>query len=109
MLRQCRSARSCWRGWQALQQRSANTASFGASCAAERLLTAFSLLLTPYELATGYEEVPEHEKRARVGAVFSSVASSYDTMNDVMSGGLHRLWKARYSRHSAAASGAHAA
>ena len=43
----------------------------------------------------GSEEVPEHEKEARVGAVFSSVASSYDLMNDVMSARLHRLWKAR--------------
>ena len=44
----------------------------------------------------GYEQVPEHEKQARVGAVFDSVAPSYDVMNDVMSAGLHRLWKARY-------------
>ena len=42
----------------------------------------------------GYEAVPESQKAARVGAVFDSVASRYDLMNDVMSGGLHRLWKA---------------
>lgn len=37
----------------------------------------------------------EEEKRKLVGNVFSNVASSYDIMNDVMSGGLHRLWKER--------------
>jgi demethylmenaquinone methyltransferase/2-methoxy-6-polyprenyl-1,4-benzoquinol methylase len=41
----------------------------------------------------GYEPVPEAEKVHRVGAVFSSVAPRYDLMNDLMSGGLHRLWK----------------
>ena len=37
----------------------------------------------------------EEEKSKLVGNVFSSVASSYDLMNDVMSVGLHRLWKDR--------------
>lgn len=41
----------------------------------------------------GYEHVPWAEKKARVRGVFDSVASRYDLMNDVMSGGLHRLWK----------------
>ena len=41
----------------------------------------------------GYEDVPEHEKIARVGAVFSGVARKYDVMNDAMSVGMHRLWK----------------
>jgi demethylmenaquinone methyltransferase/2-methoxy-6-polyprenyl-1,4-benzoquinol methylase len=41
----------------------------------------------------GYRQVAEEEKAARVGAVFSSVASRYDRMNDLMSLGLHRLWK----------------
>jgi demethylmenaquinone methyltransferase/2-methoxy-6-polyprenyl-1,4-benzoquinol methylase len=41
----------------------------------------------------GYERVPWGEKKARVRGVFDSVASHYDLMNDVMSGGLHRLWK----------------
>jgi demethylmenaquinone methyltransferase/2-methoxy-6-polyprenyl-1,4-benzoquinol methylase len=41
----------------------------------------------------GYEEVAERDKAARVGQVFSSVASRYDLMNDLMSLGLHRLWK----------------
>jgi len=41
----------------------------------------------------GYREVPRAEKRFRVGDVFDSVAPRYDLMNDLMSGGLHRLWK----------------
>jgi demethylmenaquinone methyltransferase/2-methoxy-6-polyprenyl-1,4-benzoquinol methylase len=41
----------------------------------------------------GYTSVPEAEKAARVAGVFSSVATRYDVMNDLMSGGLHRLWK----------------
>ena len=41
----------------------------------------------------GYQQVPEDEKARRVGGVFSSVASRYDLMNDLMSLGLHRLWK----------------
>jgi demethylmenaquinone methyltransferase/2-methoxy-6-polyprenyl-1,4-benzoquinol methylase len=41
----------------------------------------------------GYQQVPEGEKARRVGAVFESVAPSYDLMNDLMSLGLHRLWK----------------
>jgi demethylmenaquinone methyltransferase/2-methoxy-6-polyprenyl-1,4-benzoquinol methylase len=46
----------------------------------------------------GYQEVPAEEKTRRVSAVFSSVASRYDVMNDAMSGGLHRLWKDRFVR-----------
>ena len=42
----------------------------------------------------GYQRVHENEKRARVGAVFDSVAQRYDLMNDLMSLGLHRAWKA---------------
>lgn len=42
----------------------------------------------------GYQSVPEGEKAARVRAVFESVAGKYDVMNDLMSGGLHRAWKA---------------
>ena len=41
----------------------------------------------------GYQDVREDEKASRVHGVFSSVASRYDVMNDVMSGGVHRLWK----------------
>lgn len=42
----------------------------------------------------GFQTVPEHEKREKVREVFSSVASRYDIMNDLMSMGLHRIWKA---------------
>ncbi|MBI2308281.1 MAG: bifunctional demethylmenaquinone methyltransferase/2-methoxy-6-polyprenyl-1,4-benzoquinol methylase UbiE [Rhodocyclales bacterium] len=42
----------------------------------------------------GYEHVQEAEKARRVADVFDSVAQRYDLMNDVMSGGMHRLWKA---------------
>jgi demethylmenaquinone methyltransferase/2-methoxy-6-polyprenyl-1,4-benzoquinol methylase len=41
----------------------------------------------------GFTEVPIHEKSNRVADVFHSVAHQYDIMNDVMSFGLHRLWK----------------
>ena len=41
----------------------------------------------------GYETVPREEKAGRVRDVFDSVANRYDIMNDLMSGGLHRLWK----------------
>jgi len=41
----------------------------------------------------GYQQVGEDEKARRVGDVFKSVAPSYDLMNDLMSLGLHRLWK----------------
>lgn len=41
----------------------------------------------------GFKQVPEAEKQAKVGEVFHSVAQKYDVMNDVMSAGMHRLWK----------------
>jgi len=41
----------------------------------------------------GFEQVDEDEKAQRVAGVFSSVAQKYDVMNDLMSVGLHRLWK----------------
>jgi demethylmenaquinone methyltransferase/2-methoxy-6-polyprenyl-1,4-benzoquinol methylase len=41
----------------------------------------------------GFRDVPEAEKAGMVHGVFSSVASKYDLMNDLMSGGVHRLWK----------------
>ncbi|WP_018871691.1 bifunctional demethylmenaquinone methyltransferase/2-methoxy-6-polyprenyl-1,4-benzoquinol methylase UbiE [Thioalkalivibrio sp. ALJ16] len=44
----------------------------------------------------GYQSVPESEKASRVGEVFHSVASRYDVMNDLMSMGIHRVWK-RYT------------
>jgi demethylmenaquinone methyltransferase/2-methoxy-6-polyprenyl-1,4-benzoquinol methylase len=44
----------------------------------------------------GDQLVSPEEKTRRVGAVFSSVARRYDVMNDLMSGGMHRLWKDRF-------------
>ncbi|MFL6765896.1 MAG: class I SAM-dependent methyltransferase [Sphingomicrobium sp.] len=44
----------------------------------------------------GDELVSPEEKTRRVGNVFSSVARRYDVMNDLMSGGMHRLWKDRF-------------
>ena len=41
----------------------------------------------------GYQTVPEADKAGMVHGVFTRVASKYDIMNDLMSGGLHRLWK----------------
>ena len=46
----------------------------------------------------GYETVEEREKARRVADVFDSVASRYDLMNDLMSGGMHRLWKDTFVR-----------
>jgi demethylmenaquinone methyltransferase/2-methoxy-6-polyprenyl-1,4-benzoquinol methylase len=48
----------------------------------------------PARVPFGAADVPVAEKAGRVGAVFDSVAGLYDLMNDLMSGGLHRLWKA---------------
>ena len=41
----------------------------------------------------GYQTVKEDEKASLVGGVFDSVASRYDLMNDLMSAGIHRIWK----------------
>ena len=41
----------------------------------------------------GFQTVPEAEKAGLVHGVFTSVASKYDIMNDLMSGGVHRIWK----------------
>src|SRR5579871_3541271 len=46
----------------------------------------------------GFETISEAMKASRVASVFSSVASSYDTMNDLMSLGIHRLWKDHFVR-----------
>ncbi len=46
----------------------------------------------------GFREVNAEEKQRMVGGVFSSVASSYDIMNDFMSAGMHRLWKNEFVR-----------
>jgi 2-methoxy-6-polyprenyl-1,4-benzoquinol methylase len=44
----------------------------------------------------GYQTVPEQLKESMVGQVFANVASKYDVMNDVMSLGVHRLWKSHF-------------
>ncbi|MCG8010809.1 MAG: class I SAM-dependent methyltransferase, partial [Candidatus Thiodiazotropha weberae] len=49
----------------------------------------------------GYQDVPVSEKAGRVRQVFDSVANKYDLMNDLMSFGVHRLWK----RHTIEMSG----
>ncbi|KAK8152605.1 ubiE/COQ5 methyltransferase family-domain-containing protein [Phyllosticta citrichinensis] len=46
----------------------------------------------------GFETIPEYLKESKVRGVFSSVAQSYDTMNDLMSLGIHRLWKDHFVR-----------
>ncbi|MGB7404989.1 MAG: class I SAM-dependent methyltransferase [Pacificimonas sp.] len=46
----------------------------------------------------GFEDVAPSEKTARVGSVFERVARRYDLMNDLMSGGLHRIWKDDFVR-----------
>mmetsp|Transcript_10121 Transcript_10121/g.30935 ORF Transcript_10121/g.30935 Transcript_10121/m.30935 type:complete len:288 (+) Transcript_10121:93-956(+) len=46
----------------------------------------------------GFQEVPVEEKSYRVGGVFANVASKYDVMNDLMSGGMHRVWKTAFVR-----------
>jgi demethylmenaquinone methyltransferase/2-methoxy-6-polyprenyl-1,4-benzoquinol methylase len=50
------------------------------------------------KVSFGHEDVAPQEKTRRVRGVFSSVASSYDLMNDLMSGGQHRLWKHAFVR-----------
>ncbi|WP_432697310.1 bifunctional demethylmenaquinone methyltransferase/2-methoxy-6-polyprenyl-1,4-benzoquinol methylase UbiE [Marinobacterium sp. YM272] len=53
----------------------------------------------------GYQEVPVDEKVKRVADVFHSVAGKYDLMNDLMSGGIHRLWKRLTIEQSGARAG----
>jgi demethylmenaquinone methyltransferase / 2-methoxy-6-polyprenyl-1,4-benzoquinol methylase len=48
---------------------------------------------SPDKTHFGYQQVPREEKVRRVGDVFDSVSNSYDVMNDLMSLGIHRLWK----------------
>jgi demethylmenaquinone methyltransferase/2-methoxy-6-polyprenyl-1,4-benzoquinol methylase len=53
----------------------------------------------------GYRNVPADEKADLVRGVFDSVASRYDIMNDLMSGGMHRLWKRYTVQHANARPG----
>ncbi|HEX8578287.1 MAG TPA: class I SAM-dependent methyltransferase [Allosphingosinicella sp.] len=59
------------------------------------------------KVSFGFEDVAPDEKTRRVGSVFSRVASRYDLMNDVMSGGLHRPWKDMFVRRVAPRRGEH--
>tara|TARA_Y100000590_G_scaffold403628_1_gene490480 strand:+ start:1506 stop:2246 length:741 start_codon:yes stop_codon:yes gene_type:complete len=54
----------------------------------------------------GYQQVNQHEKEAEVGNVFTSVAPNYDLMNDIMSFGMHRIWKRALIELSEVRSGA---
>ena len=51
----------------------------------------------------GFQSVPLDEKQGKVNEVFHSVAGRYDLMNDLMSAGLHRLWKSALVTDPAAA------
>ncbi len=53
----------------------------------------------------GYQEVPREEKVRKVAGVFHSVADKYDVMNDLMSMGVHRLWKRFTIEHSGVRAG----
>lgn len=53
----------------------------------------------------GYTEVPRNEKVKHVADVFHSVATKYDLMNDLMSGGVHRIWKKLTIEQSGARAG----
>ena len=53
----------------------------------------------------GFEQVTEAEKARRVADVFDSVAQRYDLMNDLMSAGMHRMWKSFTIAHSGVRAG----
>ena len=44
----------------------------------------------------GYDEIDQKDKPEKVNKVFTSVSNKYDLMNDIMSFGLHRLWKKQF-------------
>ncbi|KAI5459266.1 UbiE/COQ5 methyltransferase [Mariannaea sp. PMI_226] len=84
--------------------------SFRTSSCSTRLVRCFSSTNAVHDTSTnskttktadrpshfGFETVTEGEKQDRVAGVFSSVAETYDKMNDLMSLGIHRLWKDYY-------------
>jgi demethylmenaquinone methyltransferase / 2-methoxy-6-polyprenyl-1,4-benzoquinol methylase len=55
--------------------------------------TKFNLATSDDTVSFGFRDVPEGERQGLVNDIFSAVAGRYDLMNDLMSGGLHRLWK----------------
>ena len=56
--------------------------------------------MTKKETHFGYQTVDEGKKESLVAGVFDSVASKYDIMNDVMSFGVHRIWKKIAMQHT---------
>ncbi|GFH05583.1 WD_REPEATS_REGION domain-containing protein [Haematococcus lacustris] len=60
---------------------------------ATRAIASSSLAGSSDNVDFGFKDVPRDQKANLVAQVFSSVASSYDVMNDLMSAGLHRVWK----------------
>lgn len=52
--------------------------------------------ISHFNYDTGFQNVKREEKQNLVREIFSNVAPSYDLMNDLMSGGLHRIWKDKY-------------
>ena len=46
----------------------------------------------------GYKEIDQKDKPSKVNQIFTSVSNRYDLMNDIMSLGLHRLWKKQFLR-----------
>ncbi|BCB26254.1 ubiquinone/menaquinone biosynthesis C-methyltransferase UbiE [Sulfurimicrobium lacus] len=61
--------------------------------------------MTDLSRTFGYQSVAEDERTRRIRRVFSSVAPRYDLMNDLMSMGIHRLWKRSLARQAAALPG----
>ena len=57
------------------------------------LMTVNSTLSSEASVSFGFRDVPEGARQGLVNSVFATVAERYDVMNDLMSGGLHRLWK----------------
>ena len=82
--------RSCAR---LLRQHPTSTASTRAFSTAPARLNDFKSPTANRETHFGYQTVTEGEKQERVAGVFTNVAESYDKMNDLMSLGVHRLWK----------------
>jgi demethylmenaquinone methyltransferase/2-methoxy-6-polyprenyl-1,4-benzoquinol methylase len=64
-----------------------------AETAADAAETGSSPAADDARVPFGYSDIPAFAKAKRVRAVFESVATRYDLMNDLMSGGIHRLWK----------------
>jgi ubiquinone/menaquinone biosynthesis methyltransferase len=84
-----------WR-WQSTAAAASNSAN-GTGASATTATAAAAAAVRPYlqgeETHFGYASVPIAAKEDRVRTVFESVADNYDVMNDLMSAGMHRLWK----------------